>query len=453
MASNNAFTLNGSNPLAPTGFLNQSTKTANSTPMFATPKTPQVINQTQIPQVKPTTVTAPKIGTNTGLINLNTSTKPATPTTSVNNQGQTGIIAPAVKSTSGSSQVQNMNNQGTQGGINSQTGASTGTTNQNITPPTPQYSATPDVYGQMTTGLANQYTKASPEYLAQQAEANRINQQMEEAKKQMAQQTQQINQSGTWTSRALGEQGQADIANKATLAALGSQYQGATTQLGAANTQQQLQQTALGTAINAAAPTTGVQYGTQIYNPVTGQLQGAGTPFQAGQVSGEQALGQQYAKNVSANNQASAIKNQVVTFLNSNPDINPSDFTDLNSVIGLVNGKVSNPKYAQLSAQLNEYMSTLAPILGVGGDSTDYKTSLAQGMLNAKMQPQGIATLLNTIEQTAKTKLDQQSLGGGTNLGTQSQSVQSASGKAYQTGTKNATGELMWDGTKWTKAK
>ena len=114
----------------------------------------------------------------------------------------------------------------------------------------------------------------SAAYTVAQENANKINQQIEDAKAQMAKQTSDINQSGTWTSRALGEQGQANIQNAATLSALGSQYQGAQQQLGAANTQQGLQQSALGTAIGANAPMQ-VPYSNQVISP--SNINGGGT--------------------------------------------------------------------------------------------------------------------------------------------------------------------------------
>lgn len=133
---------------------------------------------------------------------------------------------------------------------NAPVGSTVGTQIQNVANTGQQTPQEQQTYS----GLMNQSQNASPEYIAAQAEANRINQQMEAAKTQFAKQTSDINQSGTWTSRALGEQGQANIQNAATLSALGSQYQGATNQVGQANTQQGLQVQA-GTAANTAAQT------------------------------------------------------------------------------------------------------------------------------------------------------------------------------------------------------
>lgn len=337
------------------------------------------------------------------------------------NQQLAGLLKSPQSSTGTTSGLMNSTSSPSSSGYTSSNavvpGNADGSTNlQGLTgqaPAVPQYTANPGLYGQFTTGLANMSQQPSANYTEQQNQANAINQEIENAKAQMAQQTHDINTSGTWTSRALGEQGQANIQNASTLAALGSQYQGATNQLSAANTAQANQQNALGTAAGLAAPITGVGYGTQVYNPTTGTFTSGGSAFQGGQVAGDTALGTQYAQNASAFKQASGVKNNIISFLNTTP-LNPSDFTDVNSVIALLSGKTSDPKYAQLSSQINEYLQTLAPILGVGGGDTNYKTELAQGMLNGGMTPQAIAAQLSTIENTAQTKLQIQSTGSGT---------------------------------------
>lgn len=167
-------------------------------------------------------------------------------------------------------QPNTQNDQQKAGMINPTTGtnANNSTTTPNYTPPNQGTQGVSQ--GGLIGNAVSMSQTPSPAYTAAQTEANRINQQIEDAKAQFAKQTSDINQSGTWTSRALGEQGQANIQNSATLAALGSQYQGATNQVGQANTQQGLQQSALGTAINANAP---IQqpYSNMLINPATGQ--------------------------------------------------------------------------------------------------------------------------------------------------------------------------------------
>lgn len=440
MANNNAFTLSGANPLpgiVPNGTLGKTTPLSNNTSTpngtSTAPITPSTGTSTGFINSAVNSGALKPVGTNPGLLQPTTAVKsiasPDGTTTTFhapgtdangNNLSTTGgatgagmqpatptSVTPGGYNPDGTPISHPIDYSGTnQGNPNGQPGAQ---------PQIPSpYTANPNLQGQLITGLANSSQQPSDAYKAAQANADAINQQIERAKAQMAQQTKDINTSGTWTSRALGEQGQANIANTSTLAALGSQYQGAQNQVGQAIAQGGQQQAALTGAISANAPQF-PGYQTPVYNPATGTFtNNSGGAFYGGQVAGEQALGQQYAQNVSANNQAVGIKNQIVSFLNNTP-INPSQFTDLNSIIGLLSGKVSDPKYTQLSAQLTEYLNTLAPILGVGGDTTNLKTQIAQSMLDGRMQPAAIAQVLNTIEQTAQTKLQQQQFGGQTN--------------------------------------
>ncbi len=170
---------------------------------------------------------------------------------------------------------------------------------------------------------------------------------------------------------------------------------------------------AAGTISPQLAPTGQQSY----YNPLTQSQSGSNTPFTGGQVQGDVALGQQYAQNVSANNQAKAIKTSIQTYLAANPTLNPSAFTDVNAALQFLNGKVSNPQYQTLSNYLQEYINTLAPILGVGGDTTNLKTQIANGFANAAAQGQSISQVLDGIEQLAQAKLNAQQGGSGSTGG------------------------------------
>lgn len=142
------------------------------------------------------------------------------------------------------------------------------------------------------------------------------------------------------------------------------------------------------------------------YNPLTQQnLPGIGAnPFQGGVTQGQVALGQQYAGMSAATQAATGIKNSIQNLLNQVP-LNPTVFSDVNKVIQLLSGKVSDPNYQTLSNYLNEYISTLAPILGVGGDTTNLKTEIAQSMINAQASGQSISTVLDNLESLANAKL------------------------------------------------
>ncbi len=322
-----------------------------------------------------------------------------------------GLVSPTL-----APQTQQIQSQTMVGKTPEQIAQETGQVQQPIQPQTPptQPNTQPDMSrGGITQGLIGYAQGTDPYYKEMQDIRKKISDiGVEEQRREGA-----INSEGIplWSS-----QGRNSILRSAAV----GQQNALTGQLNALQAARGQGESAQASAAGLAQPVTGIPLGTgsMTYDKNGQPVMNSGSPFQAGQVSGEQALGQQYAQNVSANNQAVAVKNQIVNFLNTTP-INPSDFTDLNSVVGLLSGKVSDPKYQQLASQLNEYLQTITPILGVGGDSTDYKAGLAQSMLNARMSPEAIVQQLNTLSQTAATKLEQQKLGGGTQLpGQQTQS-------------------------------
>lgn len=161
------------------------------------------------------------------------------------------------------------------------------------TPPAPTYNQNnPGLYGQLITGLANTSQAGNP--IATTA-GNNLNalgtqdspdvlqarQNLLDAQRQFAKQTSNINQSGTWTSRALGEQGQANIQNSNVLNALqgtlgsalssqGQKISAATAAGGIGNSQQSTIQSGLSSAASGAAPQF-PGYTNAQFNPVTGQ--------------------------------------------------------------------------------------------------------------------------------------------------------------------------------------
>lgn len=122
----------------------------------------------------------------------------------------------------------------------------------------------------------------SQAYTDAMTKVNQDRQNISDLNKAEAQQTSDINQSGTWTSRALGEEGQANQQNAQTFAGLTNQLAGDTTNLNAANTQQGLQQSALSTALGANAPITGVGYGTQTITPSAVSPTGSSSQYGTG---------------------------------------------------------------------------------------------------------------------------------------------------------------------------
>lgn len=109
----------------------------------------------------------------------------------------------------------------------------------------------------------------------------------------------------------------------------------------------------------------------------------------------------------SANTAATGISNTVQTYLQQNPDINPSSLAVGNTLQQWIQGQqLTDPRYQTLFNYLNEYTNTLAPILGVGGDATNLKTEIAQNMVNAAASGQSISQVLNAINQLATNKVN-----------------------------------------------
>ncbi len=275
--------------------------------------------------------------------------------------------------------------------------------------PVPQYTANNGLYGELITGLANRYTQPSQDYQNAQKQAQDILAQQKELDTNYAKQTYNIETGSGDLSLAGGLQGQLNRLAAAKSGALASQYAGATNLLGAANTQQQMQQGALGAAAGLAQPQGANALG--FYDPVTKQFTpyGGGSnqsgAFGAGQVSGNVELGAQYSQMNAANTAAKGYENTINTYLRDNPQLNPSDLTAVNGVAQWLKGQVGDPKYQTLANYINEYANTLAPILGAGGSVTDYKTGLAQSLVNGRATGQSISEVLANISKAADDKL------------------------------------------------
>lgn len=273
----------------------------------------------------------------------------------------------------------------------------------------PQYTPNNGLYGELITGLANRYTQPSQDYQNAQKQAQDILAQQKELDTNYAKQTYNIETGSGDLSLAGGLQGQLNRLAAAKSGALASQYAGATNLLGAANTQQQMQQGALGAAAGLAQPQGANALG--FYDPVTKQFTpyGGGSnqsgAFGAGQVSGNVELGAQYSQMNAANTAAKGYENTINTYLRDNPQLNPSDVTAVNGIARWLYGQVGDPKYQTLANYINEYANTLAPILGAGGSVTDYKTGLAQSLVNGRASGQNISEVLANISKAADDKL------------------------------------------------
>ena len=129
-------------------------------------------------------------------------------------------------------------------------------------------------------------------------------------------------------------------------------------------------------------------------------------PQATAQVTGQTDVLGQLPALESADTAAEGIKNKIVMYLNSNPHLNPSSLAVGNTLQQWIQGKqLTDPKYQTLFNYLNEYTSTLAPILGVGGDPTNLKTQIAQSFINAAASGQSIKTVLENMQGLSKGKI------------------------------------------------
>lgn len=132
---------------------------------------------------------------------------------------------------------------------------------------------------------------------------------------------------------------------------------------------------------------------------------GGSAAFQGGFIGGQQAAGQNAAGMNVANTAAKGIQGTIQQYLQDNPQLNSSASTIANAAQQWITGKqLGDPTYQTLFNYLNEYISTLAPILGVGGDTTNLKTEIAQSFINAKASGQSISQVLNSIGKLADDK-------------------------------------------------
>ncbi len=133
----------------------------------------------------------------------------------------------------------------------------------------------------------------------------------------------------------------------------------------------------------------------------------------AGMASGQQQVGQQVAQMTAANTAAKGIEQAITSFIAQNPQLNPTDSTFANSISQWASGQqLGDPKYQTLANYLNEYISTLAPILGVGGNTTNLKTEIAQSMINARASGSSISEVLRNISTLADQKVANLASGG-----------------------------------------
>lgn len=131
-------------------------------------------------------------------------------------------------------------------------------------------------------------------------------------------------------------------------------------------------------------------------------IQTLGTAETQGQAQVEATLAPMRAASTAADGIQSTINN----FLDQNPDLNSNSAALANAAQQWISGKqLTDPKYQSLFNYLNEYTSTLAPVLGVGGDTTNLKTEIAQGFVNSRASGASIKSVIANMSQLAQDKI------------------------------------------------
>lgn len=195
------------------------------------------------------------------------------------------------------------------------------------------------------------------------------------------------------------------------LAGLGAQAQGATALFGpgfsAATTGQGQQFGAAQSALGASQPQLGA-YGQTYYQPTqAGQQQGGnyGTgPAAAANVQSIQDQTKLVNDWSAARQSANQIGNQLQSFLQTNA-INPADFNAVNKFLQAIGAQTSSPQYKQFYNLVTDLANTYAPVLSTSGDATNYKTQLAQSLLDGTAAGKSIPQILAGLDQQAQGKI------------------------------------------------
>lgn len=157
-----------------------------------------------------------------------------------------------------------------------------------------------------------------------------------------------------------------------------------------------------GQQINLSTPGTGPTGGT-----VGSTL--IGSPYQAGQIAGQQAAGQNVVTMKTAYQQATGIHSQITQLLQQNPTLNSSPASLANAINQWANStQIPSGPYVNLLNDLQEYANTIAPVLGVAsGNVTDNKQAISNAMVPTLSSGGTLESALTNLEITAAGKIAQ----------------------------------------------
>lgn len=206
--------------------------------------------------------------------------------------------------------------------------------------------------------------------------------------------------------------------------ALSNEYNGAVGLENAATGQQGTQQSGLAGAAGLAAPQQ-VSPTNVPYSPTTGQY---GTPAASaygsgtsnglqsiGNISGQIGVGQNVTQ-LNSQLGGAQVVGQNLQNLISQQNINPSGLSVVNGALQFGANQAGNPAYQEFQGQVNDFINSIAPILGgASGATTDYKTQLAGQVVNALASGQSINQVISYFLSQAQQKIQGLSTGGGVN--------------------------------------
>lgn len=261
--------------------------------------------------------------------------------------------------------------------------------------PTPTPSSVPPTYAGLVGQVAQGASQPNKIYTDAVTKAEEVNKQLAQSRMNEAQ---GLADNANNPIPLRFQQGRAQVLQNQYLQqqnALAGEYQGATSLVGSANTQQGLNQSGLISAAGLAAPQ-GYGLTTQPYNPLTDTFGGGGTggaidrATQAGNISTAQSFAQDYNTGKAKLAAADGIQSQIVATLQNNPTLNNTPVSGLTNLNELLSGQISSGPQQLLSQQIAQYISTL------GLDPAS--------VTNIAHQQKGtLAQLLDSLRKTAET--------------------------------------------------
>ena len=302
---------------------------------------------------------------------------------------------------------------------------------QDVVPPpqgnTNPYTSMAPTFAGLVGGIANTAAQPSQQYVDAQKQYLDYQNKIAALQSSYAQSTANLDSEPIDLALASGQQGILSRLEAGKEAALSGQLAGAQAAAQTATGQQATQLGGLESAAGLVAPQQ-VSPTNVPYNPATGTYgtpastaYGTGTNgLQAvGNIAGQINVGQNVTQLNSYLGGAQVVGNNLNQLI-KDADINPTGITYLNGVIQFGADKMSNPQYREFAGQINDFVASLAPILGVGGNVTDMKTQMSNQIINGLQSGETITQVVDYFLKQAQQKIQGMSAGGGAG-GTQTQ--------------------------------